>query len=352
MFGSRQLRVCCVAFALLAVAACGRDRRVYAAKPVQPTTKPVRIGTFASLTGADGALGRVYQDGFRSAIDSFNAGNDAKNVRVELVTYDDQSRASATAEVVLRLTSEDRVALVAGGWNVERVAAAAAGANGVLVACIGCAADSSANVVGLAPSFHERAELLADLVVETMKLSRVVILARQGSAIDRAAGDAFRASLKARGVATGDATTFTPQTIGEVMAQLASDAPQAVFVAMDGNGAALVGRAIRRRAVPSALLFLGTPDLSVLPEADRLSALEGALFPGLSEPGSSDFSVCDVSAERELLAHDAATRLCRALEAAEDHDAATLRRALGRVWQGRRLEIARVHAGRFHQLRP
>lgn len=352
MFDSRQRRACSALVALLTVTACGRDRRIYAAKPVEPETKVVRIGTFASLSGPDAAFSADYQRGIRGAIDAWNAGVDGRRLRLELQTYDDRSRASATAAAVERFAREDRVAIVVGGFDTERVARAAAAAKDVLVACPGCAAESEANVVALAPSFHERAEVLADLVTRTMNLSRVAILAREGNAVDRAVGDAFRASLKSRGVATDDAVTFTPQTINEVLAKLSSDAPQAVFVTLDGSGAALVGRALRRRAVPSALLFHGTPDLAVLPEADRVSALEGALFPGFGVPGSADSSVCDAAAERELLGLDAATRLCRALETAEAHDPATLERALARVAKSRSLQVAQVKAGRFLALRP
>lgn len=350
VFESGFERGCLVGIALLAAASCGRSRRVYVARATEPSTRVVRIGAFASLTGQDAAIGADYQRGFESAINQWNQLMSARGVRVQLASYDDQSRPSAAAVAVQRLLDEDRVAVVVCP-RPPRIDGRTAAAD-ALVACAACPKDSASDVIGLAPSFRERAELLAELVVETMQLNKVAILIRHGVAADRAAADAFRASLKARDVATDDALTFTPETIADVLTKLASAAPQAVLVALDGNQAALVGRAMRRRAVPSALLFFGTPNLDVLPEADRATALEGALFPGFRDPSYSDNRIGDVGVERHLLGYDAAWQVCTALAHANTEDASALRRSIDRVGGGTSLSVARVQGGWFGELKP
>lgn len=342
--------------ALLTTAACGRARRVFVSSPGPSPASVVRMGAYASLTGVDAPIGRALHEGFSTAVEQWNANADSNGgLRVELVVYDDQSRASGAAAAVRRLVADDHVALVVGGWNTERAQLAAAGTN-ALVVCPGCAAGDEPGVIGLAPSFHARAELLADLVVRTMNMSRVAILVRKDAALDRAAAEAFRASLKARSVETADALAFTPETIADVLARLVADSPQAVLVASDGNEAALVGRAMRRRGVPSALLFFGTPNIEVLPEADRVAALEGALFPGVFALGRTDevgtrfvsaFQTAHGSPpnERAFLGYAAGRQVIEALAASSSAPSTELSEALRRTKSVARLEIFRVEHG-------
>ncbi|MBL8859117.1 MAG: amino acid ABC transporter substrate-binding protein [Planctomycetes bacterium] len=265
-------------------ASCERQRRVYVPEPPPASVQTIRIGAYASLTGPDAALGSAQLRGFELALREWDA---TESLRFELVTYDDRSRASGAAAAVRRLVEDDSVVLVAGGLSAERAVAAFGTANPVHCVCPGCGPSqelAAAGVVGTAPSERERADLLADLIVGTMGYSKVAILARERSAASESAHEmssAVRGALLARGVQTGEPRTFTPESITEVLTSIVNDAPQAVVVALDGRDAALVGRALRRRAVPAALLFTGAPDVDALPQVDRAAALEGAYFPSL-----------------------------------------------------------------------
>jgi ABC-type branched-subunit amino acid transport system substrate-binding protein len=359
VFDSRFEKTFLIAIALLAAAACGRSRRVYVARAAEPEAFVVRIGDCASLTGSATAAGTAEHRGFEFAIEEWNASEHARRLRAVLVTYDDQSRPAGAAAAVQRLITDDHVDVVAAGSDAQR---AAANAGGALVICPSCPFEAGANVIGLAPSLSERADLLADLVVRTMNMNKIAILVRRDVASDRAAAEAFRASAKSRHVVIGEALAFTPESITGVLAQLVADAPHAVLVAFDGTEAALVGRALRRRAVPSALLFFGTPNIRVLPEADRLAALEGGLFPSLLEAARADetgrrfleqFEARHATTpdERAFQGYAAGRRVLDALLAASSKKAPDARTALLAA-RPSALAVVRIEHGTFVRLLP
>lgn len=322
---------------------------MYEARALDERARTVRIGTFGSLSGPDSALGRELQQGLESAVLSWNQGADGARVHVELRSYDDQSRATAAARACERLVSDDHVALIVGGLDPAHADSAAAAVPEALLVCPSCPAGSTSRALGLSPSCHERAELLAELVVRTMRVERVQVLVRADVASDHAMASAFADSFAARGGRPREPIGFTPATITDVLGKLAAEAPQAVLVALDGREAALVGRAMRRRAVPSALLFSGTPDLSILPEADRLAALEGALFPGsrAEHQESGAGTVASFALERRLLASAAVARVAAAFAGAASGARDELWREISTSRLSTPLEVARVERGRF-----
>ena len=345
------------------ISACNRSRREFVPKPPSVGAQTIRIGTYASLTGPDVAIGAAIQRGFDLALELENAKN---SVQFELVTYDDQSRPAGAAAAVRRLLQEDHVALIVGGWNSDRAAAAARDANGALVVCPGCAAANeltAAGAIGLAPSVRERAEALAECVVRTMIYSKVAILTRAHTPSDLEAAVAFRAALVARGVQAGEPFAFTPESISAVLTTLAGEAPQAVLIAFDGREAALAGRALRRRAVPSALLFFGAPDMSALPESDRAAALEGALFASAFDALAPSGPEAEFAAgfharfglratETEFVAYAGSRHILNLAARMPGAAAAELERALQSAPGTHKLKILRVENAQFVRIGP
>jgi ABC-type branched-subunit amino acid transport system substrate-binding protein len=347
---------------LFSVASCGRSRPVFVAHAEAPAAHVVRIGSHASFTGAAAAASQSEERGLALAIDEWNASEQAPRLRVERVTYDDQGRATGATAAVERLSSADRVDVVFTTPAGAR-ASATAGTGAPPVACATCPVASISPAIGLAPSRAERADVLAELVVRTMNLSKLATLVRRDVAEDHAAAAAFATSLKARGIDAVAQVPFTPESITDVLTQLLADAPQAVLVAFDGDEAALVGRALRRRAVPSAVLFFGAPRVEVLPDADRIAALEGALFPSLFEAARTDAAgrrfVAAFEArygarpdERAYLAHAAGTRVLEALLAARASNTFDPRAALALVRPAGPLTVVRIEHGTFVPLSP
>ena len=77
-------------------------------------TGPIKIGHYASLTGAEATFGQSTDKGIQLAVKERNAAGGVKGRQVELVTYDDQGKSQEVATVVTRLITSDRVKAIIG----------------------------------------------------------------------------------------------------------------------------------------------------------------------------------------------------------------------------------------------
>lgn len=75
---------------------------------------PIRVGEFASLTGASASFGQSSHKGTELAIEEINASGGVLGRPIELVTEDDQSQAGQPATIVRKLISQDKVVAVLG----------------------------------------------------------------------------------------------------------------------------------------------------------------------------------------------------------------------------------------------
>jgi branched-chain amino acid transport system substrate-binding protein len=76
--------------------------------------EPIRIGEFASMTGANASFGRQSHQGTQLAIDEINARGGVLGRRLQLITEDDQSAAGQAATAVQKLIAQDKVVALLG----------------------------------------------------------------------------------------------------------------------------------------------------------------------------------------------------------------------------------------------
>ncbi|MDX2109869.1 MAG: ABC transporter substrate-binding protein [Verrucomicrobiota bacterium] len=74
----------------------------------------IRVGEFASLTGASASFGQSSHKGTQLAIDEINAAGGVLGRKLKLITEDDQSQAGQPATIVRKLISQDKVIAILG----------------------------------------------------------------------------------------------------------------------------------------------------------------------------------------------------------------------------------------------
>ena len=81
---------------------------------IPPSTGPIKIGHYASLTGEEATFGISTDNGVKLAMEERNAAGGVKNRQIELKTLDDGSKAAEAGNVVARLVNEDKVVALIG----------------------------------------------------------------------------------------------------------------------------------------------------------------------------------------------------------------------------------------------
>jgi len=78
-----------------------------------------RIGVITSLTGQNAAFGQAHKNGYTIAVNDLNPKGGVLGKSIELVYYDDQSRADQAVQGVSKLVDQDHVPLILGSYSSE-----------------------------------------------------------------------------------------------------------------------------------------------------------------------------------------------------------------------------------------
>ena len=82
-----------------------------------------RIGVITALTGQTAAFGQAHKNGYTIALNELNAKGGVLGKPIELVYYDDQSRADQAVQGVSKLVDQDHVPLILGSYSSENTRA-------------------------------------------------------------------------------------------------------------------------------------------------------------------------------------------------------------------------------------
>ena len=93
---------------LLLVSGCQRN-----------TGNTVRVGVITSLTGSQAAFGEAHRNGYAIALDEINSKGGVLGKKLELDTYDDQSKPEQAVQGVSKLVDQDRVPILLGSYSSE-----------------------------------------------------------------------------------------------------------------------------------------------------------------------------------------------------------------------------------------
>ncbi len=81
--------------------------------------KPGRIGIITALSGTQQAFGQAHDRGYDIALEEINASGGVLGKPLEVVKYDDQSKADIAAQGVAKLVDQDKVSALIGSYSSE-----------------------------------------------------------------------------------------------------------------------------------------------------------------------------------------------------------------------------------------
>ncbi|MEZ4368286.1 MAG: ABC transporter substrate-binding protein [Kofleriaceae bacterium] len=203
-----------------------------------PSTGPIKVGHYASLTGNEATFGVSTDNGIRLAVEERNAAGGVKGRKIELKTLDTASQAAQGGTVVTRLISQDKVVAVLG-----EVASSISLAGGQVAQQLGVPmiSPSSTNlkVTAIGDKIFRvcftddfQAYVIAKFLRDDLKLDRVAILHDQQQAYSKGLADDFRKIfVELGGTIAGDQTyTGGNPDVSAQLQTIKSAGAQAVFL--------------------------------------------------------------------------------------------------------------------------
>lgn len=206
-----------------------------------PSTKPILVGHFASMTGAQATFGQSTDNGIRLAIAERNAAIDAgtlKGRKIELKTLDDAGKPQEAGTAVTRLITQDKVVAILG-----EVASGLSLAGGQVAQQYGVPMISPSSTNPAVTQVGDmifrvcfldefQGQVVARFAVEELKATNVAILFDQGEPYSKGLADFFERALKAAGgtVATRQSYDSNNPDVSAQLTSIKQSNPQAVFL--------------------------------------------------------------------------------------------------------------------------
>jgi branched-chain amino acid transport system substrate-binding protein len=264
-------------FALIALGACDKMGSKKEPEPgsqtgpgtgsagvtANPEGGTIKIGHFASMTGAQATFGVSTDRAIRLAIKERNEKGGVKGRKLELFTIDDAGKQSEAATAVTRLINDDKVVAVLG-----EVASSLSLAGGPIAqkAGIPMISPSSTNpdVTDVGDYIFRvcflddfQGWVVAKFAFDTLKAKKVAILFDQGQAYSSGLADYFEKAFTAMGgtITTKQAYTGGNLEISSQLQQLKGSNSDAIFVPGYYSDAGTIIRKGREAGIKS--VFLG-----------------------------------------------------------------------------------------------
>lgn len=286
------LRPGIVLLLLAAASACAPQRRAPA------STRPaIAVAVAAPLSGDRATLGVAIRNGVQLAVEVRAAPMAALGFDVRLAAFDDRARADVGRANAARIVADPEVLLVVGHLTSSvALPASEVYAAAELAMISPASSDPQLTERGFQTVFRVvgrddvQGRAAAEFAAADLKARRAVI-ARDGSALGRAAAAAFRQAALRLGIAVGgEVEVEDPAALVEA---LGAPPPDLIFLAMPFAQAGAVIREVRRREVPSAFIGPDWLDSPRLLQAAGRSAV-GTYFtlvagPPDFYPGSEEF---------------------------------------------------------------
>ncbi|MEO8702618.1 MAG: ABC transporter substrate-binding protein [Kofleriaceae bacterium] len=228
-----------------------------------PGDGPIKIGHFASMTGAQATFGVSTDRAIRLAIKERNAKGGVKGRKIELVTIDDAGKQSEAATAVTRLINDEKVVAVLG-----EVASSLSLAGGPIAqkAGVPMISPSSTNpdVTDVGDYIFRvcflddfQGWVVAKFATDTLKAKKVAILFDQAQAYSSGLADYFEKAFISMGgtITTKQAYTGGNLEISSQLQQLKGSNSDAIFVPGYYSDAGTIIRKGREAGIKS--VFIG-----------------------------------------------------------------------------------------------
>lgn len=163
------------------------------------------VGEYASMTGSEATFGQTTHEGILLALEEQNARGGIHGKQIELITYDDQSKAQEAGSAVTRLITQDKVVAVLG-----EVASTRSLVGGKIAQQYGVPMISPSSTNPAVTKIGDmvfrvcfidpfQGTVMAKFARENLKLSKVAVLYDKGQAYSTGLSDFFQEAFKEMG---------------------------------------------------------------------------------------------------------------------------------------------------------
>ena len=250
-----------------------------------PSTGPILIGHYGSMTGAQATFGSSTDNGIRLAVQERNAAGGVKGRKIEVKTLDTQGKAQEAGAAVNRLITQDKVTAVLGEVASKLSIAGGEVAQAYKVPMI---TPSSTNevVTQIGPMISRvcfvdgfQGYVVAKFAFEHLKVTKVAILHDQASDYSIGLAKTFKKSFTEMGGTITSEQTYK-EGDSDHSAQLASireSGPQAIFLPGYYTDVANIARQARKVGITAPFLGGDGWDSTKLTELGG-DAIEGSYY--------------------------------------------------------------------------
>ena len=250
-----------------------------------PSTGPILIGEFGSLTGAEATFGQSTHNGIMLAVEEKNAAGGVKGRKIDVKTYDDQGKSQEAGTAVTRLITDDKVVALLG-----EVASGLSIAGGRVAQQYGIPmiSPSSTN-----PQVTQVGDMIfrvcfidpfqgwvvAKFSRDNLKLTKIATLYDQGQAYSKGLKDDFKKAFTEMGgqVTTEQAYTGGDQDFSAQLTTIRGTNPEAIFLPGYYTDVGNIALQARKLGITAPLLGGDGWDSAKLGEIAG-SAIDGAYY--------------------------------------------------------------------------
>jgi branched-chain amino acid transport system substrate-binding protein len=252
----------------------------------QDTENEIRIGEYASLSGSEASFGTSCHNGIQLAVEEVNNAGGVLGKQINLITEDNQSKASEVPPIVQKLITREKVVAVLGEVASSNSIAGAPICQQNKIPMV-TPASTNPEVTKIGDYIFRvcfidpfQATVMSKFATNSMKVKRVAMLVDQKSAYSMGLAESFRKVFTDMGGEIIDEQKYSKGD-KDFKAQLTSikaKDPEAVFIPGYYTDVNLIGIQAREIGLNVPLFGGDGWDSELLTEGKAKDALEGSFF--------------------------------------------------------------------------
>ncbi len=279
----KSLTLLAAALLVLSTAGCGKEGDT---PKGDDGTGPIKIGHYASLTGAEATFGQQVDKGIKLAVEEINAAGGINGRKLELITEDTQSQTQPSINAAEKLIGKDNVVCLLGEVASSRSLAAADVAQRSKVPML-TPASTNAKVTQKGDYIFRicfidpfQGAVIARFVAENLKAKNVAILRDQGSDYSVGLADGFITKFKALGGTVVEEQSYvgTDKDFRAQLTAIKAKNPEAIIIPGYYTSVGLIAAQARELGITVPLIGGDGWDSPELATGSAKAALEGCFF--------------------------------------------------------------------------
>lgn len=245
--------------------------------------KTIKVGHYASLTGAEATFGQEVDQGIKLAVEEINAAGGINGKTIELITEDTQSNSQAALNAAEKLLGKDKVVVLLGEVASSRSLAAADAAQRAKVPML-TPASTNKKVTEKGDYIFRicfidpfQGAVISRFVTDSLKIQSVAMLTDQSSDYSIGLADGFRAKFGGT-IVEEQSYTATDKDFKAQLTAIKAKNPQAIILPGYYTQVGLIAAQARDLGITVPLIGGDGWDSPELTTGTAKQALEGCYF--------------------------------------------------------------------------